>query len=43
MSAETCGQRGGFGNPAPLEVDQSLAKPLSEIYLVEEAQEAARA
>lgn len=43
MSAETCGQRGGFGHPAPLEVDQSLAKPLSEIYLVEEAQEAARA
>lgn len=43
MAAETCGQRGGFGYPAPLEVDQSLAKPLSEIYLVEEAQETARA
>lgn len=43
MAAETCSQRGGFGHPAPLDVDQSLAKPLSEIYRVEEAEETARA
>lgn len=31
-AAKTCGQIGGFGHPAPMEIDESHAKTLSEIY-----------
>lgn len=31
-AAHTCSHFGGFGHPAPIEVDRSRAKPLSEIY-----------
>ena len=43
MAAATCAYHGGFGHPAPLEVDQSLAKPLSQIYRGEETEETTRA
>lgn len=35
-AARTCSHYGGFGHPAPIDVDRSRAKPLSEIYGAEE-------
>lgn len=32
MAAETCAERGGFGHPAPINVDESHAMPISLIH-----------
>jgi fructoselysine 6-kinase len=32
MAGETCGQRGGFGHPAPIDIDQSHAMPIGLIH-----------
>jgi len=32
MAAETCAQRGGFGHPAPIDIDQRHALPISQIH-----------
>jgi fructoselysine 6-kinase len=32
MAAETCAQRGGFGHPAPIAIDERYAMPISMIH-----------